>query len=48
VNAWSGRTGRPALTVAVSQAGTGPLGALADVVVPDPRSLVALLREVTG
>jgi trehalose 6-phosphate phosphatase len=48
VNAWSERTGRPRLTVAVSRAGTGPLRELADVAVPDPRSLVALLREVTG
>jgi trehalose 6-phosphate phosphatase len=48
VNAWSDRTGRPKLTVAVSPAGTGPLDALTDVTVPDPRSLIALLREVAG
>ena len=40
VNDWSGRTGRPALTVAVSPTGGRPAGrrGLADVTVPDPRS----------
>ena len=48
VNAWSGRTGRPKLAVAVSPSGTGPLAALADVTVPDPLSLILLLRQVIG
>jgi trehalose 6-phosphate phosphatase len=48
VNAWSECTGHPKLTVAVGPAGTGPLRALADLTVPDPRSLVALMRELTG
>jgi trehalose 6-phosphate phosphatase len=46
VNDWSGRTGRPALTVAVSPSGPGPLAGLADVTVADPPGLVALLRQV--
>jgi trehalose 6-phosphate phosphatase len=48
VNAWSVRTGRPALTVAVSPSGAGPLAGLADVTVPDPPGLVSLLRQVIG
>ena len=46
VNAWSGRTGRPKLTVAVSPAGPGPLAAAADVTVADPQGLVVLLRQL--
>jgi trehalose 6-phosphate phosphatase len=46
VDDWSGRTGRPALTVAVSPSGDGPLAGLADVTVPDPPGLVALLRRI--
>jgi trehalose 6-phosphate phosphatase len=48
VNAWSGRTGRPKLVAAVGPAGTGPLAGLADVTVPDPPGLVALLRQLIG
>jgi trehalose 6-phosphate phosphatase len=48
VNTWSGRTGRPKLAVAVSPAGMGPLKGLADVTVPDPHSLILLLRQVIG
>jgi trehalose 6-phosphate phosphatase len=47
VNAWSGRTGRPKLVAAVDPAGAGPLAGLADVTVPDPPGLVALLRQLT-
>ena len=48
VNAWSGRSGRPKLAVAVSPSGTGPLAELADVTVPDPASLITLLRQITS
>lgn len=48
VNAWSARTGRPKLAVAVGPAGTGPLAGLADVTVPDPPGVLALLRRLTG
>jgi trehalose 6-phosphate phosphatase len=48
VRAWSGRTGRPKLIAAVDPAGTGPLDGLADVTVPDPPRLVALLRQLVG
>ena len=46
VNAWAERTGRPALTVAVSASGAGPVAGQADVTVPDPRALLSLLRQV--
>ena len=48
VNAWSGRSGRPALAVAVSPSGRGPLAELADITVPDPCSLITLLRQIVG
>jgi trehalose 6-phosphate phosphatase len=48
VNAWSGRSGHPKLMVAVSPSGMGPLAELADVTVPDPRSLISLLRQITA
>ena len=46
VNAWAERTGRPALTVAVSASGAGPVAGQADVTVPDPQALLSLLRQV--
>ena len=46
VNAWAERTGRPALTVAVSASGEGPVAGQAGVTVPDPRALLALLRQI--
>jgi trehalose 6-phosphate phosphatase len=46
VNAWSGRSGRPKLAVAIDPTGLGPLAGLADVTVPDPPSLILLLRRV--
>jgi trehalose 6-phosphate phosphatase len=48
VNAWSGRSGRPALAVAIDPSGTGPLTGLADVTVPDPLALISLLRQIIG
>jgi trehalose 6-phosphate phosphatase len=48
INAWSARTGRPKLTVAVTASGTGPLDGLADLTVPDPPAVVALLRQLVG
>ena len=48
VNAWSARTGRPKLAVAVGPAGTGPLAGLADVTVSDPAGVLALLRQLIG
>jgi trehalose 6-phosphate phosphatase len=48
VTAWSARSGRPKLAVAISPAGTGPLAALADVTVPDPQRLLSLLRQIIG
>jgi trehalose 6-phosphate phosphatase len=48
VRAWAARSGRPALSVAVSPSGTGPLAELTDVTVPDPEGLIALLRQVIG
>jgi trehalose 6-phosphate phosphatase len=48
VNAWAARTGRPKLAVAISSPGTGPLAGLADVTVPDPPSLLSLLRQLIG
>jgi trehalose 6-phosphate phosphatase len=48
VNAWSGRNGRPKIAVAVSPSGMGPLAELADVTVPDPHRLIALLRQLIG
>jgi trehalose 6-phosphate phosphatase len=46
VNAWAERTGRPALTVAVSASGAGPVAGQAGLTVPDPQALLALLRQV--
>jgi hypothetical protein len=46
VTAWAERTGRPALTVGVSPGGTGPVAEQADVTVPDPQSLISLLRQL--
>ena len=48
VNAWSGRYGRPKLAVAISPHEMGPLAGLADVTVPDPHSLIELLRQIIG
>ena len=48
MNAWSGRSGRPKLAVAVSPSGTGPVAELSDICVPDPAGLAALLRRLTG
>jgi trehalose 6-phosphate phosphatase len=48
VNAWSARSGRPKLTVAVTASGTGPLDGLTDLTLPDPPAVVALLRQVVG
>jgi trehalose 6-phosphate phosphatase len=46
VNAWAERTGRPALTVAVSASGAGPVAGQAGVTVPDPQALLSLLRQI--
>lgn len=54
LNAWSGRSGRPKLAVAVSPpgspsgspSGSGPLAGHADLTVPDPHSLILLLRQI--
>jgi trehalose 6-phosphate phosphatase len=46
VTAWAERSGRPALTVGVSPGRTGPIAGQADVTVPDPRSLISLLRQI--
>jgi trehalose 6-phosphate phosphatase len=46
VNAWAERSGRPALTVGVSPGGRGPVAEQADVTVPDPQSLISLLRQI--
>lgn len=46
MNAWSDRSGRPTLAVAVSPSGQGPLAEMADVTVPDPSSLISLLRQI--
>jgi trehalose 6-phosphate phosphatase len=46
VTAWAERTGRPSLTVGVSPGGTGPIAEQADVTVPDPQSLISLLRQI--
>jgi trehalose 6-phosphate phosphatase len=48
VRAWSARSGRPALSVAVSPSGTGPLAGLTDIAVPDPDGLILLLRRIVG
>jgi trehalose 6-phosphate phosphatase len=46
VNAWAERSGRPALTVGVSRSGRGPITGQTDVTVPDPQSLLSLLRQI--
>ncbi len=48
VKAWAERSGRPALTVGVSPLGEGPIAEQADVTVPDPGSLLSLLRQIIG
>jgi trehalose 6-phosphate phosphatase len=48
VHAWSDRSARPRLIAAVTASGSGPLDGLADVTVPDPPAVVALLRQLTG
>jgi trehalose 6-phosphate phosphatase len=48
VRAWSARSGRPALSIAISPSRTGPLAELTDVAVPDPDGLILLLRQVIG
>jgi len=46
VKAWSGRSGRPKLAVAISPSPAGPLAELTDVTVPDPQGLIVLLRQI--
>jgi len=46
VNAWAERTGRPALTIAVSASGGGPVAGQAGVTVPGPTALLSLLRRI--
>jgi trehalose 6-phosphate phosphatase len=46
VNAWSSRTGRPKLAVAITPTGQGPLTGLTDVTVPDPHAFMSLLRQI--
>ena len=46
VNAWAERSGRPALTVGVSPSGLGLVAEQADLTVPDPQSLLSLLRQI--
>ncbi len=46
VNAWAGRSGRPALTVGVSPGRLGLIAEQADLTVPDPQSLLSLLRQI--
>ncbi len=46
VNAWARRSDRPTLTVGVSPRGWGPIAEHADVTVPDPQSLLSLLRQI--
>lgn len=51
MNAWSDRSARPKLAVAVTPSGTGPppvLAGLTDITVPDPPGLAALLRQLIG
>ncbi len=45
VNAWAERVGRPGFTVAVGPA-DGPVAGVADVTVPDPQGLLALLLSL--
>jgi hypothetical protein len=47
VDAWAGRTGQPKLTIAMSPGGTSPVAEQADLTVPDPQSLMPLLRQIT-
>jgi trehalose 6-phosphate phosphatase len=46
VQAWARRTGQPALTVAVSPDGMSPVAEVADITVPDPPAVIALLRQL--
>jgi trehalose 6-phosphate phosphatase len=46
VNAWSSRTGRPKLAIAITPTGQGPLTGLTDVTVPDPQAFMSLLRQI--
>ncbi len=46
VNEWAERSGRPALTVGVSPAGSGPVADQVDVTVPDPPALLSMLRQI--
>ena len=46
VNAWAKRSGRPALAVGVSPGGRSPVAEQADLTVPDPQSLISLLRQI--
>ena len=46
VNAWAERSGRPALTVGVSPRERDPVAEQADLTVPDPQSLLSLLRQI--
>jgi trehalose 6-phosphate phosphatase len=46
VNTWAERSGRPKLTVGVSSRGRGPIAEQTDVTVPDPQSLISLLRQI--
>ena len=47
VNAWASCTGQPKLTIAVSPGGTSPVAEQTDLAVPDPQSLMPLLRQIT-
>jgi trehalose 6-phosphate phosphatase len=48
VKAWAERSGRPTLTVGVSPRGRGPIAEQTDVTVPDPQSLISLLRQIVA
>ncbi len=48
VKAWAERSGRPTLTVGVSPRGRSPIAGQTDVTVPDPQSLISLLRQVVA
>lgn len=46
INAWAGRSNRPKCTVGISPSGNGPLAGQTDITVPDPQSLLSLLRQI--
>jgi trehalose 6-phosphate phosphatase len=47
VQAWAERTGRPAFTAAVSPREPNPIAGQTDITVPDPRSLMPILRQIS-